>query len=145
MPIARRGTQRTNTGELDTMPPKDDSAQRPGATRPGASRPVDRALLGRAEERINDALQDTADRIQAAADRLGHFAGQRFSGTEGAMGRAGDLAHSLADSLERAAEQVRISDLDVVRTTIEQRGRAHPLQTLLVGVAAGWLVGKIVR
>ena len=44
-----------------------------------------------------------------------------------------------------AADYLRGSDADDLRRDVETRVREKPLQSVLVAVAAGWLVGKIVR
>jgi hypothetical protein len=133
-PRSRGGIPHSEQPEVGTT--AEDAGQRGGRFDP---------LLGRAEDRINEALRETADRIQSAAERLGDFAGDRFSGTEGAVGRAGDVAHSIADALERIADAFRSSDLRVLRDTVERSARARPVATVIAGVAAGWVVGKLVR
>jgi hypothetical protein len=142
--MAQQQDPGTRPGTPGGTPASDDAE---GAAAPGSGRPAGRfdPLLGRAEERINDALREAADRIQSAADRLGGFAGDRFSGTEGAVGRAGDVAHSIADSLERLADTFRRAEFGALRDAVERNARARPIATVVAGVAAGWVVGKLIR
>ena len=59
--------------------------------------------------------------------------------------RAGDMAHGLADGMESAAGYLRSNDVEQLRGDLRRQMRERPLQTLLIGVAAGWVVGKILR
>ncbi len=95
------------------------------------------------EERANDALNRGADVLESAAQRLGGLAGQ--GGQGGAMGRAGDLASQAAGTMESTARYLRDNDVRALQGDLERMTREKPLQTLLVAVAAGWVLGKILR
>lgn len=99
---------------------------------------------GRAEDRINDGMNRTADQLDNMARRLDSTADERLSGS-GAKARAGDLAHSLADTMESVSGYLRSNDMSSLQKDLERQVRERPLQTLLIGVAAGWMVGKILR
>lgn len=99
----------------------------------------------RAETRINEGMQQAADTLETAADRLDRLASERIAGDSGARARAGDLAHSAADTMESVARYLRKNDAQGLRSELEQQVREKPVQTLLVGVAAGWIVGKVLR
>jgi hypothetical protein len=98
----------------------------------------------RVEGRINEGLHAAADRLETAASQLDELADERLSGT-GAKARAGDMAHSVADSMESVASYLRDNDLESLQSDLERQVRQRPLQTLFVAVAAGWLAGKILR
>lgn len=99
----------------------------------------------RAETRINEGLQQAADSLETAAERLDRLADERIAGESRARARAGDLAHSAADTMESVARYLRDNDAQELRSDLEQQVRDKPVQTLLVGVAAGWIVGKVLR
>lgn len=99
----------------------------------------------RAETRINEGMQQAADRLETAAERLDRLAEERIDGESGARARAGDLAHSAADTMESVARYLRENDAQGLRSDLERQVRDKPVQTLLVGVAAGWVAGKILR
>jgi ElaB/YqjD/DUF883 family membrane-anchored ribosome-binding protein len=98
-------------------------------------------LEGRANElknRAADSLEDTARRLDDVADR-------HMDGSGGVRAQAGSLTHGAADSLESVSRYLRSHDVDELRGDLERQVRTRPLQTLLIGVAAGWLAGKILR
>ena len=99
----------------------------------------------RAETRINEGMQQAADRLETAAERLDRLAEERIDGESGARTKAGDLAHSAADTMESVARYLRDNDAQGLRSDLERQVREKPVQTLLVGVAAGWVAGKILR
>ncbi|HEX7239096.1 MAG TPA: hypothetical protein VF263_02430, partial [Longimicrobiaceae bacterium] len=102
--------------------------------------------LGQVEERANDALSRGADVLESAAQRLSGLAGQGGQGGQGgAMGRAGDLASQAAGTMESTARYLRDNDVRALQGDLERMTREKPLQTLLVAVAAGWVLGKILR
>lgn len=103
------------------------------------------ALGSRAETRINEGMQQAADRIDDVAERIDRLADERIGEAGGARGRAGEMAHSAADTLESVARYLRENDAHELRSDLERQVRARPVQTLMVGVAAGWVAGKILR
>ena len=44
-----------------------------------------------------------------------------------------------------ASEYVRNNDLGAMRSDLESQVRAHPLATIAIGVAAGFVLGKLVN
>lgn len=44
-----------------------------------------------------------------------------------------------------ASDYVRNNDFGAIRADLESQVRAHPIATLAIGVAAGFLLGKIVN
>ena len=102
-----------------------------------------RAAAARAQERVAQRMREAGERLGSAAERLGELADERL--TDGPLERAGRVAHSVAGSLDSVAGYLREGDVETVRRDVERRVRERPLQSLLLGVAAGWLVGKILR
>ncbi len=102
-------------------------------------------MKGRAEEAINQGMQGAANRIEHAASRLDSMADEKTLGATGKRAKAGETAHSPADTMESVAEYLRTSDLEGLRGDLERQVREKPMQTLLLGVAAGWVFGKIAR
>jgi ElaB/YqjD/DUF883 family membrane-anchored ribosome-binding protein len=96
------------------------------------------------ENRLDGALDQTANRLQGAAGSL-HQAAERLEGQGGVRATAGRWAHEVADAGESAADYLRDTDMHELSTSLERQVRERPLQTLLVAAAAGWLVGKILR
>ncbi len=115
--------------------------------RPAAEPMQERAsqMADRAQEKLDTGMKQAADRIDTMAQRLDQVADERLAGGTGARARAGDVAHSFADTMESVAGYLRSNDTEALRGDLERQMRQRPLQTLLVAVAAGWLVGKIVR
>lgn len=104
-----------------------------------------REALGRAENQANEFLGRAAEGIDTAANRLDDLISQRTAGATGPTARAGEAANRVSDTLHSTADYLRTSDVDGLRTDLERQVRDNPLQTLLIGVAAGWLLGKILR
>lgn len=103
-------------------------------------------VRGRAEERVNQGIRQVADHLDAAADRIDGLADQRLgSDRGGSRARAGQMAHTVADTMESMAGYLRDNDVQGLRSDLERQVRERPLETLLMGVAAGWIVGKILR
>jgi ElaB/YqjD/DUF883 family membrane-anchored ribosome-binding protein len=102
-------------------------------------------MAGRAEDKVNQGLNQAADRIDQAAHRLDQIADQQAGGAGGPRAKAGQMAHSVADTMESVAGYLRSNDARKLRGDLERQVRERPVQTLLIGVAAGWLAGKILR
>lgn len=103
------------------------------------------ALGSRAETKINEGMQQAADHIEDAAERIDRLADERLGDASGARAKAGEMAHSTADTLESVASYLRENDAQELRADLERQVRAKPMQTLMIGVAAGWMAGKILR
>jgi ElaB/YqjD/DUF883 family membrane-anchored ribosome-binding protein len=101
-------------------------------------------MRNRVEEQLDSGMQTAADRMEGIAQRLDDVADERMAG-EGLRGRAGDVAHRVADRIEGTAEYLRDNDAHELLGQLENKVREKPLEMLLAGVATGWLVGKIIR
>ena len=98
-----------------------------------------------ASERANEQMNRAAGGLENAARKLDELADRQTAGATGAKAKAGDMAHGAADSMESLARYLRDNDVEGLQRDLEQQVRENPLRTLLIGVAAGWVVGKILR
>lgn len=116
-----------------------------GSTSGAVDSSGDSGSSGGVQERANQAMDQAADKIGQAADRLNQFADQQGGGGSGMKGKAGEVSHRAADAMESTARYLRDNDVQRLQGDLEGMVRSNPLQTLLVGAAAGWIVGKILR
>jgi hypothetical protein len=100
---------------------------------------------GKAEGKVQAGMRAAANRIEDAAHRLDSFADERTEGASGRMAQAGDVAHDVANTMESVAQYLRDSDIRGLKSDLEGQIREKPLQMLLIGVASGWLAGKLLR
>jgi ElaB/YqjD/DUF883 family membrane-anchored ribosome-binding protein len=125
-----------------------DSAEEHGASRLEEGKEIVsermEAMRNRVEGQLDEGMQTTADRMEGIAHRLDQVADDRMSG-EGLRGKAGNVAHKVADRIEGTAGYLRNSDAHDLLGRLESQVRERPLEMLLAGVATGWLVGKILR
>ena len=98
-----------------------------------------------AADRVNDQMNRAAGGLETAAQKLDDFADRQTRGATGAKAKAGDMAHGTADTMESLARYLRDNEVEGLQRDLEQQIRENPLRTLLIGVAAGWVVGKILR
>ena len=96
-------------------------------------------------ERIHEGMRQLADQLQVAAEHLDELAEERLADAPGPLGRAGEVARGVAERLDSVAEYLRNNEVEDVRRGVQRQVREKPLQSILVAVAAGWLVGKILR
>jgi ElaB/YqjD/DUF883 family membrane-anchored ribosome-binding protein len=99
---------------------------------------------GGLEDRANQVLGRAAEGLETAANRLSGLS-ERGGEQSGAMGKANDLAQQAASTMESTARYLRDNDVRALQSDVERMVREKPLQTLLIGVAAGWVLGKILR
>lgn len=93
-----------------------------------------------APDRAMHAAGSGLESAAGAADRIGDWVERR----DGAMGqRAGSAAHQVADSLEDAATYLRTQDLGAMRSDLEMQVDRHPIRSVLIAAAAGFLLGKL--
>lgn len=113
-----------------------------GAT--GARR-VARDFGARLEHRLNWTFGAAADRLEETAGRIDQFATRRAEGAAGEDAPARGVSTSLAELLESTADFLRNSDVESLRGDLRRQMRDRPLQTLLISVTAGWVMGKLLR
>lgn len=149
-PVLQNPSVGTARETLSNLRGQEGQALREEATRTasslqsGAGR-MARDLGERVESRINDTLSQTAERLETTAERIERLARERTEGAGGVTQRAGQMAGSVADMMDSAATYLRNQDVQGLRVDLERQMRERPLQTLLIGVAAGWVVGKILK
>lgn len=101
-------------------------------------------VRGRAGEAMNQARARAADGLAAAAERIDRAASrQQLDG--GGKARAAEAAHRLAGGMDATAGFIRSPDTERLRSDFEREVRANPLRAVLITVAAGFLVGRILR
>lgn len=113
---------------------------------------AERRLMAKAEgarqsvaevpDRIRSRAGQGIDSAAEAVDRAGRWIESR----DGAPARAaGSVMHGLADTLENAANYLRSRDFGEMRTDMEARIDRHPLRSVLIAVAAGIVLGRLMR
>jgi hypothetical protein len=95
-------------------------------------------LGGSTERKVDELRRSAAQTLDRGADKVEEWAGEHG-------GAAGSAAHRAADMMERGADAAQSFDADDVRRMIERQVRSNPVPSLLMAVAAGWLVGRILR
>lgn len=106
---------------------------------------AERAVEQKVQDRVNQGMGHAATGLDTAARKLDDFADRQGMGATGNKAKAVNLAHGAADSMESVSRYLRSNDAADLQHDMERQVRENPLQTLLVGVAAGWLIGKILR
>jgi hypothetical protein len=109
------------------------------------TRRIAREFGDRLESRVNWTLEAAADRLDDTAERIDGMGAGREAGEPAGEAREGGIAHSVAGLMESTADFLRTNDVDTLRGELRRRMRERPLQTLMIGVAAGWVMGKILR
>lgn len=94
---------------------------------------------GAAEDAANQGLDRAAGAAQGLADTLRQQA-PNLPGD-----RTTELAYQAAGNLERGAEYLRQTDVASMRGDLEDMIRRHPTQSLMIGLAVGFLVARAFR
>ena len=98
----------------------------------------------RAADAISQARYRAADGLAAAGERIDRAASrQELDG--GKKARAAEAAHRLAGGMDATAGYLREPDPDRMREDFESGVRENPLRAVLITVAAGFIVGRILR
>lgn len=98
----------------------------------------------RAGGALNEARARAADGLAAAAERIDRAASrQELNG--GKKARAAEAAHRLAGGMDATAGYLRAPDADRLREDFEHGVRENPLRAVLITVAVGFIVGRILR
>lgn len=101
-------------------------------------------FLSRAESAVDRGTSRLADRLEETAERLALLAEDRLHDS-GPRARAGEAAQSAARWIDDLALYLRDRDAQGLREDLEHQVRERPVPTLLLAVAAGWIVGRIMR
>jgi len=98
-------------------------------------------------EQAANAIEDTAnqgiDRAAGAAQGLADTLRQQAGKLPG--DQATEFANQAAGNLERGAEYLRQTDVAEMRGDLESLIRRYPAQSLVIGLAAGFLVARAFR
>jgi hypothetical protein len=104
------------------------------------SRIRERTETGRsASERIHEGGERMADTISRTARKVRESAAHSENPT------MSKVALKTASGLERGAEYLRHGGLNEVRADVEDFVRTRPAESLIAALAAGFLLGKIIR
>lgn len=101
-------------------------------------------LRGRAGDTVTQVRFRAADGLAAAAERLNRVATDQ-EGEPGGKARAAEAAHRLADGMDATASFLRSPDTDQLRSDFEEAVREKPMQAVLITLAAGFVVGRLLR
>lgn len=93
------------------------------------------------EQRVRGVASMQLDGAADAVRRMGRRAHEQG----GPLGRAEPLAHRVGDGLQSAAAYVRDHDVDSMRDDIEGSVRESPVRSLAIAVAAGFVLGRLIR
>ncbi|MEX2571993.1 MAG: hypothetical protein WD737_11900 [Gemmatimonadota bacterium] len=132
--------------------PEASDSQRAAGTRSGGARARPRSSRtpagdeGRPPRRGQGtgSFVHIAERLEEAAARLESLAATQLQGV-GPSGQAADAAYQVSDAMDDVAGYLRSADLRALRNDLARQVQEKPLQTLLIAVGTGWLVGKIMR
>jgi ElaB/YqjD/DUF883 family membrane-anchored ribosome-binding protein len=126
--------------------------------------PADQAegMVDQARQKGQEAMDQVKDKGQQAATVVGQKADQGIDkAADAAQGLADtlrekattlpggekttDLAYQAASGLERGADYLRDKDVDAMRGDLEDLIRRYPTQSIIVGLAAGFLLARAFR
>lgn len=126
-------------------PPKPETEDMVDQVKAKAADALDRAKEqgGQAVSAVEDTANQGIDRAAEAAQGLAATIRQQAGKLPG--DQASDLAYQAAGNLERGAEYLRQTDVAEMRGDLEDLIRRYPAQSLLVGLAAGFLVARAFR
>jgi hypothetical protein len=113
------------------------------STATGARSGAPRGGAENLEQRADEAMNDAAETLQAAADRLEGIA-ERIP-RKGIGVRAGAAGESTADTLESIARFLRDNDAAGLQRDLGRLVSGRPLSMLLLAVGAGFVAGKVLR
>jgi ElaB/YqjD/DUF883 family membrane-anchored ribosome-binding protein len=111
---------------------------------------IDTAKM-KAGDAIDSAKQVTAnasdkatDVMSTAGDKMTTLA-QTVREKAPAEGRAGEVAYTAAETLERGGRYLQEADPQMVRLDLERVIRQHPIESMLVGLGIGYLLARTMR
>ena len=101
-----------------------------------------------AASKAQDIGQQAVDRADDATTTVGEKmtdAAQAIRERAPATGTVGNVADTAATTLERAGTYLQQQDLADMRSDLENIIRRHPIESLLVGLGAGYLLARSMR
>jgi hypothetical protein len=99
-----------------------------------------REFRSQADRSLQRGFSRIADHLDEVAARVNRVSADRLAAVPGAA-----RAESTAAWMEEAADYLRSSDLSAVQADLADHVRRKPLQSLLMAVGAGWILGRIMR
>jgi hypothetical protein len=96
-------------------------------------------VAGTMEDKANQSIHGAADAAQGLADTLRQQA-PNLPGD-----RTSELAYQAAGGLERGAQYLRQADVAGLQSDLEDVIRRHPTQSLMIGLAVGFLLARAFR
>lgn len=99
----------------------------------------------RIAEQAVDSLDANRDRVASGLDAVADRVHDRVDAAAEVAATIGAAAHGAADRLEGAARYVRDHDTSTMLSDLEGMVRRHPVKTLLVVLAAGYLAGRALQ
>lgn len=114
----------------------------------GADQPS--GVVGEARARAEEVVDDLTERVSDVADE---GRGRAAEGLDGAAAMLrgqedrlpGQVAERTADGMERTAGYLRSHDTAEIRSDVEDYVREHPIQGVAAAIAAGFLIGRMLR
>jgi ElaB/YqjD/DUF883 family membrane-anchored ribosome-binding protein len=95
-------------------------------------------VASQATEKVEQARETTAEQMASTADTVR----ENVQGKGGIQEKAGVAA---ADGMEKTAQYLRDHDTQAMMQDVEKFVREHPTQAVLGAVAAGFIIGRILR
>jgi len=123
--------------EHDPLPASQASAARDRAARPPSG------VRLRIEDRAEESLQRFADRLGLVSRSVVALTSRLRDA--GVGGDPVNVAHDIAERGQQVARSVGDIDVRGVAQRLERELDERPVRTLVIAVAAGWVVGRIVR
>ena len=140
-------SSRAGTGQPASMtPPADqaegmvDQARHKGQEAMDQVKDTGQHAAAVATEKADQGIDKAADAAQGLADTLRDKA-TTLPGGETTT----DLAYQAASGLERGADYLRDKDVNALRGDLEDLIRRYPTQSIVVGLAAGFLLARAFR
>lgn len=113
----------------------------------------DESFMDRAGETVSEAKSTLGEKLNTgadagmnkAADGLGSAAEKMRSRAEEDEGVRATVEVKAADAMEKTADFLKTHDSKELMTDLEEFVKAHPIQAAVGALAAGYVIGKIVR
>jgi len=142
-------TSLPRTGQVAPQPKQSDMAAQAENLKDRAQEQAGDALDqakakgGEIQENVQHATEQGMDKAASAAEGLAGTLREKADQLPG--DRTTELAYQAAGGLERGAEYLRDADLNNIRGDVETMIRKYPMQSIAVGIAAGFLLARLFR
>lgn len=115
----------------------------PDAARPQGFAEQAKAKGQEAADAVGQATSQGLDKAATAAEELAGTLRERAASLPG--DKPTELAYQASRGLEYSANFLREADFDAMRSDLEAMIRKHPVQSIAVGLAAGFLLARLFR